>query len=102
MNKQIFDGRLLDEQDELTLNELSLACSRSAEWVIELVDEGVIEPLVTPCTQWRFASHSLQRAYTAMRLQRDLGVNLAGVALALDLLDEISVLESRLRCIHKT
>ncbi|VAW52889.1 Chaperone-modulator protein CbpM [hydrothermal vent metagenome] len=101
MNKEIFDGLLLDEQKELTLNDLSLACSRSAEWVIELVDEGVIEPLVYPCTQWRFESNSLQRAHTAMRLQRDLGINLAGVALAIDLLDKITDLESRLRCIHK-
>jgi len=83
MNKEIFDGLLLDEQKELTL------------------DEGVIEPLVYPCTQWRFESNSLQRAHTAMRLQRDLGINLAGVALAIDLLDKITDLESRLRCIHK-
>jgi chaperone modulatory protein CbpM len=31
-----------------------------------------------------------------MRLQRDLGVNLAGVALALDLLQEIELLWARL------
>jgi hypothetical protein len=31
-----------------------------------------------------------------MRLQRDLGINLAGVALALDLLSEVAMLRSRL------
>jgi len=32
----------------------------------------------------------------ALRLSRDLEVNLAGIALALDLLDEITALKSRL------
>jgi len=32
-----------------------------------------------------------------MRLQRDLGVNLAGIALALDMLDEIDKLRGRLQ-----
>ncbi len=48
-------------------------------------------------TQWRFSGSALQRARTAMRLQRDLGINLAGVALAMDLLDEIEELRGRLR-----
>jgi chaperone modulatory protein CbpM len=32
-----------------------------------------------------------------MRLQRDLGINLAGIAVALDLLDEVETLRARLR-----
>jgi hypothetical protein len=37
------------------------------------------------------------RLARAMRLRRDLGVNLAGALLACDLLDRIDVLEARLR-----
>ena len=105
MTQQILSGILLDEQIELTLSDLCRVCATSAEWVIELVEEGVLEPVVpvvykqtqTEQTQWRFSADSLQKARTAMRLQRDLGINLAGVALALDLLDEINSLEARLR-----
>ena len=39
-----------------------------------------------------FSAIELRRARTAMRLQRDLGVNLAGIALILDLLDEVDTL----------
>lgn len=102
MTEKILKGIVLDEQTELTLNDLCCACSSSAEWVIELVEEGALEP-VEPRpfshqqTQWRFTVDALQRARTAMRLQRDLGINLAGIALTLDLLDEINTLEARLQ-----
>ena len=108
-NKQqtIHDGMLLDEQAELTLNDLCCACSSSAEWIIELVEEGALEPVILKIdtnkpydeqqNQWRFTGYSLQRAQTAMRLQRDLNINLAGIALALELLEEISTLQEQLR-----
>ncbi len=102
MTQKILKGSLLDEQTEITLNELCRACSSPAEWVIELVQEGVLEPLGkkplrNQQTQWRFTATSLQRARTAMHLQRDLGIDRAGVALALDLLDKIEALETRLQ-----
>jgi len=96
MNVKILSGDLLDEQTELSLSDLCHACSSHAEWVIELVEEGVLEPIGHTRSQWRFSAISLQRAHTAMRLQRDLDINLAGVALAMDLLDEIEVLRTRL------
>ncbi|MDH5712049.1 MAG: chaperone modulator CbpM [Gammaproteobacteria bacterium] len=105
MTQKILNGIVLDEQTELTLNDLCCACSSSAEWIIELVEEGALEPvnlklLGQQQTQWRFSVNALQRARTAMRLQRDLGINLAGIALTLDLLDEINTLEARLRRIE--
>jgi chaperone modulatory protein CbpM len=45
----------------------------------------------------RFSAASIVRVQKANRLQRDLGVNLAGTALVLDLLDRIEALEARLR-----
>lgn len=96
MNQQIHNVILIDEETELSLNDLCKACSSSAEWIIELVEEGALEPIGYQQTQWRFSGSNLQRARTAMRLQRDLGLNLAGIALALDLLEKIDTLESRL------
>jgi len=96
MNQQMHTGIIIDEETELSLNELCKACSSSAEWIIELVEEGALEPIGYQQTHWRFSGNNLQRARTAMRLQRDLGLNLAGIALALDLLEKIETLESRL------
>ncbi len=96
MKQKTLTGILLDERTELSLTELSRACSTSAEWVIELVDEGVLEPSGQEQTHWRFSGTNLLRARAAMRLQRDLKINLAGVALALDLMEEIETMRERL------
>lgn len=91
---------VLDEE-EITLAGLTRTCRVHAEWVLELVDEGVIEPRGvregTASPQWRFSATTIVRIEKARRLQRDLGVNLPGVALALELLDRIDALEARLR-----
>ena len=97
MNQKVLKGTLLDDRIELTMHELCEACSISSEWVLELVQEGVVEPIDRTQSSWRFTGICLQRARTARRLQHDLQVNLAGVALALDLMDEIDALRDRLR-----
>ena len=97
MAQKTLTGIVLDEHYELTVTEICRACSGTQEWVTELVAEGVLEPVAAQSGEWRFAGTSLTRARTAMRLQRDLGLNLAGVALALDMLDEIENLRARLR-----
>lgn len=96
MNDKILTGLLLDEQVQLTLRDLCNACSQHADWIIDLVEEGILEPVGREQAQWRFPASSLQRARIALHLQRDLEINLAGVALALDLLDEIEGLRARL------
>jgi chaperone modulatory protein CbpM len=95
-NPPTHTGELLDETTEITLAELTRTCRVHAEWVTELVQEGVIEPSGRG-PQWRFAATSIVRIERARRLQRDLGVNLAGIALALQLIDRIDTLEARLR-----
>jgi chaperone modulatory protein CbpM len=97
MTLKTLTGILLDEQAELSLHELCHACSTSTEWVIELVDEGVLEPIGQDHSHWRFSGTSLLRARAAMRMHQDLQINLAGVALALDLMEEIEAMRERLR-----
>lgn len=91
------NGVVLEEQTELTLADLCRACAAEADLMLALVAEGILVPhSPTPLgevhTLWRFSGVYLHRAKVAVRLQNDLGVNLAGVALALDLMDELAVL----------
>jgi len=96
MTSKTLKGILLDEQTELSLQDLCHACSTSTEWVVELVDEGVLEPIGHEQAHWRFSGPSLLRARAAMRMQQDLQINLAGVALALELMEEIEAMRERL------
>ena len=92
----LLSGELLDEELELTLAELCRACRLPAEQIMELVEEGVVEPLGRNTSHWRFQGTSVRRVRCALQLRRDLGVNWPGAALALDLLDEIDDLRARL------
>jgi chaperone modulatory protein CbpM len=93
-------GYILEEDTELTLDELCRACNVHAELVVELVEEGVLEPAGSGPSAWIFTGSSLKRTRAALRLQADLGVNPAGVALALQLLDELESLRTRLHRIE--
>jgi chaperone modulatory protein CbpM len=100
MSKELLNllsGELLDEDRELTLAQLSRACRVPADRLLGLVEEGVIEPRGRNPIHWRFSGVSVKRARCALRLEHDLGLNLAGAALALDLLEEIENLRARLR-----
>ena len=85
------------EEDSLTLGQLCRACDVHADWIISLVEEGIIEPQGEDIRLWRFSGASLVRARSALRLQRDLGVNLAGIALALDLIEELERLRAHMK-----
>jgi chaperone modulatory protein CbpM len=85
------------EDELLTLGQLCCACDTHADWVISLVEEGIIEPDGREIRLWRFSGVSLVRVRSALRLQRDLGVNLAGIGLALDLMEELENLRTQLK-----
>ncbi len=88
---------VVEEEIHLSLVELSRVCHVPEAQILVWVDEGVIEPEGESPQQWRFAGQSLQRTRLAGRLAHDLELNPQGVALALDLLDEIEALRAQLR-----
>ena len=95
-NMSAVQGQLVEEEIHLTLLDLCRACSAAEEQVTVWVLEGVLEPSGERPQDWRFTGPSLGRARLALRLSRDLEINPAGIALALDLLDEIAALRARL------
>ncbi len=95
-NIPFIQGTVVEEEVHLTLVELCQACSADEEHVMTWVFEGVLEPAGESPQDWRFSGESLRRARLALRLSNDLELNPPGVALALDLLDEIAALRARL------
>ena len=92
----ILSGYILEDETRMTLRQLCDACAVRADYIIELVDEGFIEPSGVERSHWCFNGVTIRRVQKAKRLQHDLGINFAGVALAIELIDEIESLRARL------
>jgi chaperone modulatory protein CbpM len=90
-------GHIFDETVEISIVELCEVCAIEINLVDELVDEGILEPIGGERDQRRFLYSCVHRTRTVVHLQRDLGLNLAGAALALELLERIETLRAQLR-----
>lgn len=104
MNKRptsLLRGEVLDDEVEFTLAQLCRACQLPAEQVYTLVEEGIVEPLGRDPARWRFRGIAVHRVRRAVRLERDLGLNTAGIALVLELLDEVEALRARVQRLHE-
>jgi chaperone modulatory protein CbpM len=85
-------GDILEEDSALSVSDLRRLIAVEERHIVEWVEEGVINVLEIDAAEWRFSGAQLRRARIALRLERDLGVNAAGVALALELLEELEQL----------
>jgi chaperone modulatory protein CbpM len=66
-----------------------------------MVEIGIIEPRGEQPSDWRFTALTVFRSRKALRLQRDLEINLQGVAVALDLMDEVDSLRDRVNSLQQ-
>jgi chaperone modulatory protein CbpM len=89
-----------DVEYSLTLAEFSRCCGATTEQILVLTTEGILSPRGETAQDWQFGSADLGRALSALRLERDLGVNPAGAALAIELLDEMQQLRDRVRLLE--
>lgn len=97
MSEPTMSVEVLDDSVELTFVELCRASRAAEEQVRVWVVEGVLTPRGASPGEWRFAAGALRRARLARTLTQELEVNAPGVALALDLMDEIESLKASLR-----
>jgi chaperone modulatory protein CbpM len=79
-----------------TVDDFCEICQLTLDRIYELVDYGVLNPMGHTSAEWRFTTQAILQAQRAYRLQRDLDLNLGGIALALDLLEEIDRLRREL------
>ena len=89
-----------DIEYSLSLVEISRCCGVGTDEIRVLIAEGILSPRGPTEGEWRFGSADLGRALSALRLERDLGINPAGAALAIELLDEMQQLRERVRLLE--
>ena len=89
------------EEPVLSLRELCSVQRVHSRTVVALVREGALEPLSGETARdWRFPASSASRLALALRLRRELQLDLAGTALALDLLEEVERLRNRVEVLE--
>ncbi|MGB6307774.1 MAG: chaperone modulator CbpM [Steroidobacteraceae bacterium] len=94
---QVLHGAIFEESALLTTRDLSRMCAVDERHIVEFVEEGVLEVVERGVAEWHFTGAALRRARLALRLERDFELNLAGVALAVELMEELQALRRELR-----
>ena len=74
----------------MSLDELVSACGQERQWVIELMEESIIEYDVPEREQ--FSGYQLTIVRRASRLSRDFEASVPAIGLILELLDELEQL----------
>jgi chaperone modulatory protein CbpM len=96
-SSEALSGAILEESALLTVKDLSRMCAVDERHIVEFVEEGVLNVVEINTSEWQFTGAALRRARLALRLERDLEINLAGVALALELMEELERLRRELQ-----
>ncbi|WP_232787502.1 chaperone modulator CbpM [Spongiibacter nanhainus] len=74
---------------QISFEQFCTLTDLSGELVIEIVNLGIVEPPGQRPQEWLFDSEMLCLVRRAERLHRQLEINWPGVALAMDLLDQL-------------
>lgn len=94
-------GIIVEESQSLTLDEFCQVIQVHQQIIIQMVEYHLLHPEGDAPENWRFNPITLKRAKTAASFYHDLGINMAGVALALDLLNQIENLQYQVDLIKK-
>jgi chaperone modulatory protein CbpM len=97
MTMLTISGEVLNEQLDIDVATLTERCQLQQQELFAMVESGLLEPRGDQPSAWRFSGIDLQRARLAHRLSQDLGVNVEGAALIVDLLAERDALHRQMR-----
>ena len=97
----VLDARLLGDGDWIAITEVCQLCRIEMTAIVELVELGVVVSRGSTPAEWSFPAAAVPRLRVAGRLMRDLGVNVTGAALAVELLEARGDLERQIRRLER-
>jgi chaperone modulatory protein CbpM len=98
---EMHEAQLVGEAGWIEASEICRLCRLELDVVAELADLGLVSPRGCAPAQWQLPAAALPRLAVAGRLMRDLGVNVSGAALAVELLEAQRDLERQIRCLER-
>ena len=93
--------RVLGDAEWIAAGDFCRLCRLDLQAVIELADLGLVSPRGYSPPQWQLPAAAVPRLALAGRLMRDLGVNLSGAVLAVELLEIQRDLERQIRRLER-
>jgi hypothetical protein len=98
---QVIEAHVLGEGDWIAAREICQLCRLDLDALLELAALGVVSSRENVPGEWQVSVTALPRLRVVGRLMRDLGVNVSGAALAVELLEAQRELEVRLRHLER-
>jgi chaperone modulatory protein CbpM len=96
-------AEMLGDNDWLRIDEICVRLSVEQQWIVELVEVGALDPRGgSEPAAWLFPRRELPRVLAMSRLVSDLGVNLPGAAIIMELVEERRRLLARLAALSGT
>ena len=94
-------AEVLTESHQIAVTELCRLCRLDLAVLEELAELGVLSAREPRAAEWQLPATVLPQLRLVSRLMRDLGVNVSGAALALELLESRRALERRIRALER-
>ncbi|MCP0913976.1 MULTISPECIES: chaperone modulator CbpM [Legionella] len=100
-NKQVITGLLVDENHTVSFIEVCEKYDISEELLQGMLEQGLFSHPPKDVKNLQIDYAMVRRIQSAKRLQQDLGVNIPGVVLVLELLEELEQLRSELSILQR-
>jgi chaperone modulatory protein CbpM len=98
-DKTVIAGVLMDGSASLTFVEVCQTCHISKDDLLNLIEHGFLEQQALLSQQ--INEDALAKIQSACRLQEDLGLNIPGVVLAMELLEELVQVREELNILQR-
>ncbi|MFJ1267155.1 chaperone modulator CbpM [Legionella lytica] len=97
----ILVGIIIEETQTFTYTEVCHKYNIPQQLLSEMMEHGLFSNTSMELEQLKLNQKELHRIESAFRLHRDLGVNLPGVVLAIELIEKIELLNDELDILRK-
>jgi hypothetical protein len=97
----LLEATVLGDGDWIAVTEICQICHIDRGAIVELAELGLVAPREEQGGEWQLPASALPRLRIVGRLMRDLGVNVSGAALAVELIEARRELETRLRALER-
>lgn len=101
MNKKtVVTGVLIDENAKISFLEVCEQFDLSKDMIQEMIEHGFFEEHPLQKNDALIDQRTLDRIHSAQRLGQDLGINIPGIVLVLELLDELEQMKNELHILR--